>query len=420
VFLPFVQRRMQESWPAIWLDRTRVRSLRLQRVAAEPFDGADGAPRRLFVDVSVISRRDAGTGIQRVVRSIAMALISDQPAGWEVVPVAATRKQQYRPIAWPNNPNAVQRSDLQAGLGDVFLSLDFSLDAIPRHRRQIIALQKQGVSCWFFMYDLLPLQNPEWFPDKLVVRFRRWLRVAATLADGFFCISPTVADTLCDQLAYRYGLPWSHMPATRVLPMGCEVQYASHSAGVSSDAERLLVQLRGQKTALMVGTLEPRKGHAEVLAAFELLWSTGVEMNLAIVGRPGWKTEDLQDTLRNHPLLRKRLFWFWNATDEEVERLYQACTGVVVASRAEGFGLPLIEALGYGKPVLARDIPVLHTVSSCRVDYFPADATAGLLAATIARWLAAANAATAPPDVASLPTWRGSARHMVRTLAEAG
>jgi glycosyltransferase involved in cell wall biosynthesis len=170
----------------------------------------------------------------------------------------------------------------------------------------------------------------------------------------------------------------------------------------------------------MVGTLEPRKGHAEVLAAFELLWSTGVEMNLAIVGRPGWKTEDLQDTLRNHPLLRKRLFWFWNATDEEVERLYQACTGVVVASRAEGFGLPLIEALGYGKPVLARDIPVLHTVSSCRVDYFPADATAGLLAATIARWLAAANAATAPPDVASLPTWRDSARHMVRTLAEAG
>lgn len=199
MIIPLIHRRLQESWPPVWLDRTRVRSSRLQRLVNSPSDVADAARRRLLVDVTVISRHDAGTGVQRIVRSIAMALISDPPAGWEVVPVAATRQQRYRPpTAWPNTAHAGPGSDLQAGLGDVFLGLDFALDTIPRHRQQIIALQKQGMSCWFCMYDLLPMQKPDWFSDALVVRFRRWLRVNAAPAGGFFCISPTAADVLCD------------------------------------------------------------------------------------------------------------------------------------------------------------------------------------------------------------------------------
>jgi glycosyltransferase involved in cell wall biosynthesis len=418
VIVSLIHRHLQESWPASWIDRTHVRSARLRRAAALPFGGAEGVRRRLFVDLSVICRHDAGTGIQRIARSIAMALIKDQPAGWEVVPVAATRRHAYRPIAWPNDAAASPSPGLQAKLGDVFLGLDFALDTIPLYRRQIVALQEHGVSCWFCIYDLLPIQKSEWFSDALVVRFRRWLRVNTALADGYFCISPTVADDLYDQLVNRYALPASHLPAIRVLPLGWEVHHAPHSTGVSAETERLLAQIGGKKTVLLVGTLEPRKGHADVLAAFDRLWASATELNLVIVGRPGWKTEDLQGKLRSHPLLGRRLFWLDSASDEEVQRLYQACSGVVVASQAEGFGLPLIEALGYRKPVLARDIPVFRTVPSLQLDYFPARATAEILATSIARWLD--HAGSGAPEAMNLPTWGDSARHLVRTLAEVG
>jgi glycosyltransferase involved in cell wall biosynthesis len=59
----------------------------------------------------------------------------------------------------------------------------------------------------------------------------------------------------------------------------------------------------------MVGTVEPRKGYAQTIDAFELLWSKGEEVNLVIVGKAGWHVEELVERLRDHPLRGKRLFW---------------------------------------------------------------------------------------------------------------
>jgi len=53
--------------------------------------------------------------------------------------------------------------------------------------------------------------------------------------------------------------------------------------------------------SLMVGTLEPRKGHADILAAFSELWRQGAENRLVLVGRMGWQIEDLRDAIRMHP-----------------------------------------------------------------------------------------------------------------------
>lgn len=138
----------------------------------------------------------------------------------------------------------------------------------------------------------------------------------------------------------------------------------------------------------MVGTLEPRKGHDQALAAIEQLWQKkgGPSLLFVIVGRPGWKTEALQSQLRRHPQAGKRIFWLEDASDELLERLYAACRGVVVASRAEGFGLPLIEAALHGKPVLARDLPVFREINLPHVSYFHGDAPETLTSALLP-WL---------------------------------
>ena len=60
----------------------------------------------------------------------------------------------------------------------------------------------------------------------------------------------------------------------------------------------------------MVGTLEPRKGHADILAAFSELWRQGAENRLVLVGRMGWHIEDLRDAIRMHPEYGGKLLWF--------------------------------------------------------------------------------------------------------------
>jgi glycosyltransferase involved in cell wall biosynthesis len=118
----------------------------------------------------------------------------------------------------------------------------------------------------------------------------------------------------------------------------------------------------------MVGTIEPRKGHAQTLAAFERLWSEEVDVNLTIVGKEGWNGSQGTETvisdfiarLRAHSEYGRRLLWLRDISDEYLARVYAASTALIVASEGEGFGLPIIEAANYKLPVIARDIPVLR------------------------------------------------------------
>lgn len=418
-----IGRQAQHALCPPWLEAARVRRARRLATPAHPLWQLAAKPpasRQLFLDLSVISRHDAGTGIQRVVRSLAQELLRDAP-GWRVAAVAATRKQPYHGIAWPAGTQAPALDLASAGAGDVYLGLDFALDTIYQHQQQLAQLKRQGVAIWFVMYDLLPALRPDWFSGPLVVRYLAWLRCVASLADGFCCISPTVAAELRTQLEQRYRLPVAQMPAIHAIPMGWDVQHAPHSTGLGPQVQALLQRLQAPgcpPTALMVGTLEPRKGHADVLAAFERLWQAGRVCNLVIVGRPGWNTEPLQQSIRTHAWAQQRLFWVNQATDEEVECLYVACSGVIVASHGEGFGLPLLEALGYGKPVLARDIPVLRLTGGEGVEYFAPDACASTLAAAIDGWLEQAARAPNPNTRAALhlPTWGQAALQLTATL----
>ncbi len=99
----------------------------------------------------------------------------------------------------------------------------------------------------------------------------------------------------------------------------------------------------------MVGTIEPRKGHAMVLSAFETLWAEGHDVNLVIVGRKGWLVDALCSRLAGHARLGRRLFWFESASDEYLDAIYANSSCLMAASEGEGFGLPLIEAAQRGR-----------------------------------------------------------------------
>lgn len=142
---------------------------------------------------------------------------------------------------------------------------------------------------------------------------------------------------------------------------------------------------------LMVGTIEPRKNHAAVLRVL----ARHAGLPLVLVGRMGWGSGQLMPEIAR---LRTsgRIVWLEGLVDADLPSTYAGATGVLVPSWTEGFGLPVIEALAAGVPVLTGDDPVFGEVAgdlALRVD--PADDAA------IAAGIAALEAGLAPGDAAT-------------------
>ena len=114
----------------------------------------------------------------------------------------------------------------------------------------------------------------------------------------------------------------------------------------------------------MVGTIEPRKGHAVALTAFEKLWDEGSADELWIAGRRGWHVENLVERIKRHPQYNRKLRWVDSPNDDQLGSLYRQAAAVILASYAEGFGLPIVEAMRFGKPVIVSDLPVFR--ADCR------------------------------------------------------
>ena len=168
--------------------------------------------------------------------------------------------------------------------------------------------------------------------------------------------------------------------------MGADVENSAPSRGLPTDATQTLKAIQSKTSFLTVGTLEPRKGHLQTLAAFELLWQEQIDVNLVIVGKKGWMVDALAERINTHAELGKRLFWLDGISDEYLESIYKASACLVSASEGEGFGLPLIEAAKQGIPILARDLPVFREVAGDHAFYFTG-LSAEDLALAVKDWL---------------------------------
>jgi glycosyltransferase involved in cell wall biosynthesis len=164
----------------------------------------------------------------------------------------------------------------------------------------------------------------------------------------------------------------------------------------------------------MVGTVEPRKAYDKALDAFERLWAEDQHApDLIIVGKPGWKTSELQDRIRAHPERGRRLRWLEGVSDEALTQLYDACTAVFLASFDEGFGLPVVEAATHGRWVLARDLPVFREQGLGNLRYFRDDSPAALARELLGLIRVAKNGS---PDQGDLPSWNDCVQQLLRDM----
>lgn len=353
---------------------------------AEAIDRSIDQPftqQQIFIDISVLIQHDAKTGIQRVVRSVLWEWLLKPPVGYRIEPVYATETQfGYRyarqfTLGFLGCPSAALSDEpISYRAGDIFLGLDFHPEIVAAQRAFYQALRREGAYVNFVAYDLLNISMPQYFPSGSVDGFKRWLEVVAE-GDAVLCISKAVADDFANWLRANTVTP-EHPLQVNWFHLGADVDNTVSTKGLPTDANSMLSCLRNGKSFLMVSTLEPRKGHAQVLAAFENLWTQGEKVNLVFVGKQGWNVEQLVVKLRSHPEFHKRLFWLEGISDEYLEKIYAASTCLIAASYGEGFGLPLIEAAQHKLPIVARDIPVFREVAGEHAFYFNSSDSQGL------------------------------------------
>jgi len=368
--------------------------------------------RQILVDVSELVQRDARSGIQRVVRSVLREWLEKPVEGYRIEPVyavAGTAGYRYArrfALEFLGGQPVLQDEPVTFRAGDIFFALDLQPAVVAEQADQLRQMKLMGVRTYFLIYDLIPVLHPQYFPEGAQPLFDRWFSTVIQ-ADGAVCISQATADAV--RMLVQQRRPNAAF-ALRVSHIGADIEASLPTIGLPDEANAVLNRLTDSPSFLMVGTIEPRKGHRHVLDAFEQLWQQGEKVNLVIVGKQGWLVEDVVARLTDHPQANQRLFWLQGISDEYLERLYGVSVCLIAASYEEGFGLPLIEAAQKGLPVLARDIPVFREVAKDSAYYFAVADGPGL-AADIQAWLALYRAGT-HPDSRTMPwlTWAESAR----------
>ncbi len=383
-----------------------------------------GPAQRLLVDVSVIIRHDARTGIQRVVRAVWLELQRLSGTKLQVIPIFASQGHGYcyacagflnghgSASAAAGAPTAAGQP-VTAGPGDIFLGLDLTAHLLPKYTAQIASWRTAGASIHLVVYDLLPITHPDWFQGSTRRNMGRWLRSLVRYADQALCISSDVAMQLQAWLD-RHPRQAGGTPRIHTIRLGADLAATMPSTGLLPGAQAVLDRVEARPTVLMVGTIEPRKAYDVALRAFEHLWRTRPTdaPRLIIVGKPGWKTADLQARMRGHPERGRRFEWLDDASDEFLERLYGSCRAMLMTSRGEGFGLPVVEATSHDMPVLVRDLPAFREHGLPDAAYFDDDRPAALGDKLMALVSAPAKAA---PSV-SLPTWSDCVRDLLDAI----
>jgi glycosyltransferase involved in cell wall biosynthesis len=331
--------------------------------------------KQLLVDISELVVRDVKTGIQRVVRSILLMLLQNPPCGYRVEAVYTTNGSD---ILYANkfvaeflnkNSEGLQDEPVTFRESDIFIGLDLTAHFFPTFDKVLKQMRDAGVRINYVVYDLTPLMESRWHTAELRQLFNFWIDAVSESSDQLICISRAVANDL--KRWFNEERPYiKKIPCISYFHLGADLSGSKPTKGLPDNSNDVMKSLGEKPTFLMVGTIEPRKGHNQSLDAFEKLWDEGVNVNLVIVGKVGWNVDGTLARIRNHPELNGRLYWLEGISDEYLESIYKVSSALLVASEAEGFGLPLIEAAHHNIPIIARNLPVFKEVAQNHARYF--------------------------------------------------
>jgi len=268
------------------------------------------------------------------------------------------------------------------------------------------------------VHDLTPLTHPEWHAARTLIGFIPLWERTVERAARFVCVSETTARDLID----RYP---ETAPRVRVAPNGVDTAYFRPDAGEADAAARQRTRQRyagGRPFILYLGTLEPRKNVEALVAACERLWGRRRSRpDLVLAGGAGWKTAGLHRRIVRSAY-RDKIHVAGYAARDAARELYRAAEAFAYPSLAEGFGLPILEAMACGIPVVASTADALVEVGGDAALYAPprsADELAVALERALEDEPLRARLRDAGPLRAARFTWDDAAEKTAAAIAEA-
>jgi glycosyltransferase involved in cell wall biosynthesis len=369
---------------------------------------------RVSLDVTAIPVAAAGAG--RYVLELAaalsvrddvdLALVSRRGDGdrWRSVtgegsPVAAVAPSA-RPLrlVWEQlrMPSAIRRSGAEVHHGPHY--------TMP---------ERSSVPTVVTVHDCTFFDHPEWHQRSKVVLFRRAIRVAAERAAVVVCVSDATARHLASLFSVAGPIV--------VAPHGVDHERFSPEAPPGPGDDALLRAAGvdpGRPFVLFVGTVEPRKDVASLVQAFAHVADEDAGVQLVIAGRRGWKEDAVDRALAGAARHRSRIVSTGYVPDPAVPALRRAAV-VAYPSLAEGYGLPALEALACGAPLVTTTGTAMAELAGDAAVLVPPkdpESLAGALAGVLAGGPgdpAAAERRRRGLEVASGRTWSASAAQHV-------
>ena len=243
-----------------------------------------------------------------------------------------TARQMWRQIGisepLPGNPQIVQSNSFQA-------------------------IETGEAKLVFVVYDVSFWVCPEFTAEANRILCQNGVLAALTRADGFLFISESAKNEF--ETVLGGWLKRNNKPAAAI-PLASRLQASAQAKD-------------GQRFWLAVGSLEPRKNYGTLFSAIDLYWQCSKQpAPLWLASSAGWKNDELKQAARN--LEAKGRVRVLGCVDEEtLSSLYQEALGLIFPSWYEGFGLPVLEAMQCGCPVICSDRTSLPEVGGDAVLY---------------------------------------------------
>lgn len=226
------------------------------------------------------------------------------------------------------------------------------------HTGYVEEMSRLRVHPVIIVQDLIPLTHPEYNREGEFARHHQRIKTACSCARLLLCISAATEQQL---VRYATQQGWS-LPATTVAHLGVPVVMNEHGRREETDVY-----------FIVISTIEARKNHLMLLQ----IWRDFIDRNVAnpprliLVGKKGWEAEQTFDLLERCQQLQTVVQHISDCEDAALMQLLTGARALLFPTFAEGFGLPVIEALQHGVPVLLSDLPVFHEFAAEVPEYLP-------------------------------------------------